>query len=102
MHALRASNAFDGEGFLTDGATVLIQDDRILGVEAFGFQVPADCPVASYQGTLLPGLIDTPLRSVCLGRPKVGSVPITMPTSSWSDRTHERRRRRSVTYEPSS
>ena len=34
MHALRAAHAFDGTQFLPGGATVLIDGDRIVGVEA--------------------------------------------------------------------
>lgn len=59
MYAIRAAVAFDGESFLSDGATVLIEGDEIRGVEAYGFAPPSDCTVASYDGTLLPGLIDT-------------------------------------------
>jgi imidazolonepropionase-like amidohydrolase len=59
MHAVRAPVAFDGSRFLPGGATVLVDGDRIAGVEAFGYDVPAGCTVASYDGTVLPGLINT-------------------------------------------
>jgi imidazolonepropionase-like amidohydrolase len=59
MYALRAPLAFDGEAFLSDGATVLFDGDQIRGVEGYGFPTPSDCTVASFDGTLLPGLIDT-------------------------------------------
>ena len=58
MHALRARHAYDGESFLSAGATVLVEDGLIIGVESYGFQVPGDCLVTGHEGTLLPGLID--------------------------------------------
>ena len=58
MRAVRARHAYDGESFLSAGATVLVEDGLIIGVESFGFQVPGDCLVAGHEGTLLPGLID--------------------------------------------
>ena len=58
MHAIRATHAYDGESFRSAGATVLIEDALIVGVEAYDFQVPDRCPVSSYGGTLLPGLIE--------------------------------------------
>jgi len=58
MHALRSSSAFDGERFLTDGATVLYDGEVIVGVEAAAYDVPADCEVTTYDGTLMPGLFD--------------------------------------------
>lgn len=33
MHAIRAAHAFDGRVFLPDGATVVVDQDRIVGVE---------------------------------------------------------------------
>ena len=58
MHAIRATRAYDGEAFRSAGATVLVEDGLIIGVEPYGFQVPHHCPVTSHDGTLLPGLID--------------------------------------------
>jgi imidazolonepropionase-like amidohydrolase len=58
MHAVRAPSAFDGNGFLPGGATVLIDGDRIAGVEAFGCALPDGCTLAAYDGTVLPGLFD--------------------------------------------
>lgn len=58
MHAIRATHAYDGEAFRGAGATVLVDDGLIIGVEPYGFQTPDGCPVTSYSGTLLPGLID--------------------------------------------
>jgi imidazolonepropionase-like amidohydrolase len=58
VHAIRATHAYDGEAFRNAGATVLIEDGVIVGVEPYGFQVPDHCPVTSYDGTVLPGLIE--------------------------------------------
>src|SRR3954452_10841439 len=59
MRAIRAASAFDGERFLP-GATVVMEGDRIVGVETRGSEVPAGTEVAEYSGTVLPGLIDCP------------------------------------------
>ena len=53
MRAIRARHAYDGESFLGAGATVLVDDGLIIGVESYGFQVPGDCLVTGYEGTLL-------------------------------------------------
>jgi imidazolonepropionase-like amidohydrolase len=58
VHALRAAVAFDGKRFLDGGATVLVDGATIAGVEPVGCDLPADCPVTEYAGTLLPGLFD--------------------------------------------
>jgi imidazolonepropionase-like amidohydrolase len=58
MHAIRAAHAFDGERFLPGGATVLVDGDRIAGVEPFEHVVPAGLVVEEHAGTVLPGLID--------------------------------------------
>ena len=58
MHAIRAPHAYDGESFRDAGATVLVEDGLIAGVETYGYQVPEHCPVTSHDGTLLPGLIE--------------------------------------------
>lgn len=58
MDALRARHCFDGTRFRPGGATVLLEDGRITGVEAYGVDVPQDCTVTDVDGTLLPGLID--------------------------------------------
>ena len=67
MHALRAPSAFDGTAFLHEGATVLIDDGTIVGVEPAAYDVPADCPVTTYDGTLLPGLVDAHVHLVSDG-----------------------------------
>ena len=58
MQAVRASEAFDGEAFRAGGATVFVEDGLIVGVEPFDHPLPQGCPVITYEGTLLPGLID--------------------------------------------
>ena len=58
MHAVRAPVAFDGSHFLPGGATVLVDGDRIAGVEAFGYDLPDGCTLDSYDGTVLPGLVN--------------------------------------------
>jgi imidazolonepropionase-like amidohydrolase len=58
MYAVRARRVFDGERFLEGGATVLVDGSTIAGVEPFGHEVPHDCDVTTYDGTVLPGLID--------------------------------------------
>ncbi|TNM45109.1 amidohydrolase family protein [Nocardioides albidus] len=64
MRAWRAPRAFDGTRFLERGATVLVEGDRIVGVEPADFAPPHDCPVTSYDGTLLPGLVDAHVHLV--------------------------------------
>jgi imidazolonepropionase-like amidohydrolase len=64
MHALRAPVAFDGSAFLPGGATVLVDGATIVGVEAFGYAVPADCEVSEHTGTILPGLVDAHVHLV--------------------------------------
>jgi len=60
MEAYRADVAFDGERVLAGGATVLVRDGVIAGVEPAAAAVPDGCPVTRLAGTaLLPGLIDT-------------------------------------------
>ncbi|NUS52579.1 MAG: amidohydrolase family protein, partial [Nocardioidaceae bacterium] len=55
---MRSARAFDGARFLDSGATVLVEGRSIVGVEPFGYAVPAGCSVTTYDGTLLPGLVD--------------------------------------------
>src|SRR6478735_5048928 len=65
--ALRAGRAFDGARFLPDGATVVIEGDRVVGVEAAAFRPPDDVPVTDVDGTLLPGLVDCHVHLVASG-----------------------------------
>jgi imidazolonepropionase-like amidohydrolase len=58
MRAVRSEHFFDGEQFRRSGATVLVAEGKVVGVEPFAFDPPPGCPVLSYGGTLLPGLID--------------------------------------------
>jgi len=67
MRALRATTAYDGSGFLDGGATVVYDDDRIVGVESATYELPDDVPVAAYDGTLLPGLFDAHVHLVADG-----------------------------------
>lgn len=67
VQAWRAPRAFDGDRFLPGGATVLVEGDRIVGVESADFTVPSDCPVTSYDGTLMPGLVDAHVHLVSDG-----------------------------------
>jgi imidazolonepropionase-like amidohydrolase len=58
MYAIRAPRAFDGIRFLTGGATVIVDGERIAGVEGAGFEAPEGVEVTTYDGTILPGLFD--------------------------------------------
>jgi imidazolonepropionase-like amidohydrolase len=69
MQALRSPVAFDGERFLDGGATVLVEADRIVGVEPYDFAPPAGVEVTTYDGTVLPGLIDAHVHLVADGVP---------------------------------
>ncbi|MFL6108229.1 MAG: amidohydrolase family protein [Marmoricola sp.] len=67
--ALRAPVVFDGVQFTEGGATVMVRDGRVVGVEAFGFDVPDGCEVQSFPGTILPGLFDAHVHLVSDGSP---------------------------------
>jgi imidazolonepropionase-like amidohydrolase len=58
VYGIRAAHAFDGTRFLPGGATVLLDGDRIVGVESGRVGLPEGVEVAEYAGTVLPGLID--------------------------------------------
>jgi imidazolonepropionase-like amidohydrolase len=65
MLALRAGRVFDGEGFLAGPATVMIDDGRVLAVEAGLPDLPADATAVDFgHATLLPGLVDTHVHLV--------------------------------------
>ena len=69
MFAIRAKHAFDGEDFRVGGATVLIEDGRIVGVESAAYEPPSDCELIDYgDATVLPGLIDTMSTSSATAR----------------------------------
>ena len=50
--------AFDGTRFLSGGATVVLDGDRIAGVETGRVDLPVAVEVSEYGGTVLPGLLD--------------------------------------------
>ena len=58
MRAIRALHAFDGTRFLPGGATVVLDDDRIVGVELGRADLPERVEVTEHAGTVLPGLVD--------------------------------------------
>jgi imidazolonepropionase-like amidohydrolase len=60
MFAIKAGHAFDGERLIPGGATIVIDQQRIAGVEPAAAPLPQDCVVAEFpHATVLPGLIDT-------------------------------------------
>ena len=64
MHAVSARTAFDGERFMPGGATVIVANGVIQGVESADYQLPSDCPSTSFDGTVLPGLFDAHVHLV--------------------------------------
>ena len=59
MLGFRADRAFDGERFRPEGALVLVEGDRIVGVEPASAAPPDGCEVLTWPAaTILPGLID--------------------------------------------
>ena len=58
---------------------MLVDGPVIVGLEPYGFEVPAGVELSSYDGTLLPGLIDAHVHLVADGVPgsleRVGEMP---------------------------
>ena len=71
MQAIRAAEAFDGSAFLGP-TTVLVEGESIVGVERGHPDVPDGTEVATYDGTVLPGLIDCHVHLVSNG--DIGSL----------------------------
>jgi imidazolonepropionase-like amidohydrolase len=60
MFAIRAGRAFDGQQAIPGGATVVIDQGRIVGVLAAAAPLPQGCAASEFpHATVLPGLIDT-------------------------------------------
>jgi imidazolonepropionase-like amidohydrolase len=72
LHALRAPVVFDGTKFIPGGVTVLVDADTIVGVEPYDYAVPVACTVTTYDGTLMPGLVDVHVHLVSDG--ELGSL----------------------------
>ena len=65
MLAIRVARIFDGRDLVPGGGVVLVDGDRIVGVEPAGFAIPTACEILDRPtGTLLPGLIDAHLHLV--------------------------------------
>ena len=64
MFAIRAASGYDGTRFVDDGLTVLVDDGLIVGVEGPHHEPPAGCELTTYDGTLLPGLVDSHVHLV--------------------------------------
>jgi imidazolonepropionase-like amidohydrolase len=59
MHAIRAGVVFDGETPRPGGGLVLVDGDRVVGVERADAPVPDGCAVLDVpHGAVLPGLVD--------------------------------------------
>src|SRR5215210_6756627 len=73
MEAIRAAQTYDGTAFLGP-ATVMVDGDTIVGVESGHPDLPDGVEVTTYDGTLLPGLIDCHVHLVADGT--VGSLEL--------------------------
>ena len=70
MFAIQCSRLFDGEAFSAGGATVLIEEGRIVAVESGFPALGEQWQVIRHPGaTVLPGLIDTHVHLVGDSRP---------------------------------
>jgi imidazolonepropionase-like amidohydrolase len=79
MHAIRAARAFDGVRFVDGGATVLVDGGRILGVGSGACDLPDGTAVSTYDGTLLPGLVDGHVHLVA-----ASALPGTPGSLEWA------------------
>jgi imidazolonepropionase-like amidohydrolase len=64
MEAVKATHCYDGQRFRPEGVTLVIERDQILGVEPLSYDVPDGVEVTTYDGTLLPGLVDAHVHLV--------------------------------------
>ena len=71
MQVLRATQVYDGSAFLGPGS-VYVDGEWIAGVERGHPAPPRGADVSSYEGTLLPGLIDSHVHLVSNG--DIGSL----------------------------
>ncbi|MGY1739684.1 MULTISPECIES: amidohydrolase family protein [unclassified Blastococcus] len=75
MRGYRADHAFDGDRVLPGGALVLVDGERIVGVEPASAPAPAGVEVHHLPGTtLLPGLVDTHVHLCADGGPQALDV----------------------------
>jgi imidazolonepropionase-like amidohydrolase len=66
VFAIDVGRLFDGERVTRDGAVVMVDEARVLGVLPRGTPVPAGCPVTRFpDAALLAGLIETHVHLCC-------------------------------------
>lgn len=69
MFAIKAGHAFDGKRLIPGGATLMIDQGQIIGVQSAAAPLPQGCEVAEFpHATVLPGFIDTHVHLGCDGR----------------------------------
>jgi imidazolonepropionase-like amidohydrolase len=69
MFAIKAGQAFDGKRLIPGGATLMLDQGQIIGVQSAAAPLPQGCEVAEFpHATVLPGLIDTHVHLGCDGR----------------------------------